>query len=466
MSVATSPPRRSRRRRVDVRVRDLRPRVIPTRSATEVVASLAEVMDELVALVSRGNDGLTGSTGVGAGDIAVALAGERRRLEAALAGVVGVHASGSEWAAEGFANPKAWLRAHTGDGSAAAGRLVAQSHASVTCPVMAEAWADGQVSWSHVAVLADAHRAFPQLRPGLSAMEGELAYAAAGVEPEEFGRILFEHLHALDPDALDEADAAKRRDRVGLHVSRTFDGYVRLDGLLPPELGESLLTALAAAREATRLADCDPSAPKLADPKISGSAPTFSQRNMAALAHIVAAAASVNGPDGLPSVQGQRPVVHITIPTESLTCERGAHSTLPGWIENFTGQPVTPITAEAARRISCDATTRLLTLDPRGCIDSISAKVRTIPTALRRYVLTRDGGQCRFPNCHSPIHEIHHVIHWAHGGTTTTDNLAGLCHHHHHLVHEGNWMITGNPEETLTFTNPYQRRWCSPPRVF
>lgn len=457
MSVASPTRRRNSRRRVEVTPRDARPRVEPCVSMHQAIDALAVAMDQVVALAAVGADGVTNATGLGAGEVAIALAAERRRLEAALADVVGVHAASGEWNNEGFATPKAWLRARTGEGAAASGRLIVQSKARDTCPLMTAAWADGTVTWGHVAVLTDAHKSFPHLRDGLTAIEADLAYAASGVEPEEFGRILFEHLHALDPQAMDDADAQKRRDSVGLHASRCFDGYVRVDGLLSPEVGEALLSALTAAREATREPKGETPPGFLIDK------PSLSQRNMSALAHIIAVASRVAGSDGLPDTHGERPVVHITIPTESLICERDDTGALPGWIENFTGQPVTPITAEAARRISCDATTRLISLDPRGCVDTISASVRTISPKLRRYILTRDGGVCRYPGCHSPIHEIHHVIHWARGGPTTTNNLAGLCHHHHHLVHEGNWTLHGNPESTLTFTNPAGLQWRSPP---
>jgi hypothetical protein len=50
------------------------------------------------------------------------------------------------------------------------------------------------------------------------------------------------------------------------------------------------------------------------------------------------------------------------------------------------------------------------------------------------------------------------------GGPTDSWNIAGLCWSHHHLVHEGGWVIDGNPDIELTFTSPYGRVLTSRPR--
>jgi HNH endonuclease len=55
--------------------------------------------------------------------------------------------------------------------------------------------------------------------------------------------------------------------------------------------------------------------------------------------------------------------------------------------------------------------------------------------------------------------EVHHIVHWAHGGRTDTDNLVTLCRRHHRDHHHGIFHITGNPDQPdtphsgLTFTN-------------
>jgi hypothetical protein len=48
----------------------------------------------------------------------------------------------------------------------------------------------------------------------------------------------------------------------------------------------------------------------------------------------------------------------------------------------------------------------------------------------------------------------HHIVHWAHGGTTSPENLVRLCSHHHRLVHEGGYTIGGDPVGELVFRRP------------
>ena len=85
MSVTSTTRRRNSRRRVEVTPRDARPRVAPCVSMHQAIDALAVAMDQVVALAAVGADGVTNATGLGAGEVAVALAAERRRLEAALA---------------------------------------------------------------------------------------------------------------------------------------------------------------------------------------------------------------------------------------------------------------------------------------------------------------------------------------------------------------------------------------------
>ena len=72
---------------------------------------------------------------------------------------------------------------------------------------------------------------------------------------------------------------------------------------------------------------------------------------------------------------------------------------------------------------------------------------------LDRFVRARDR-RCRFPGCRNRVHDVHHITHWAAGGTTAVDNGCLLCTVHHQHVHERGWTVTGNPNATLTFTSP------------
>lgn len=123
-----------------------------------------------------------------------------------------------------------------------------------------------------------------------------------------------------------------------------------------------------------------------------------------------------------------------------------------------------PVPAETVRRLLCDCEIDYSVDGPDGTCVGIGRAGRTPPRWIRRRLLRRDGGVCRFPGCDRSIRQLHHIQHWTRGGPTDSCNLVGLCWNHHHLVHEGDWIIDGNPDVEITFTSPYGRTLTSRPR--
>ncbi len=146
----------------------------------------------------------------------------------------------------------------------------------------------------------------------------------------------------------------------------------------------------------------------------------------------------------------------------------------------------TPVTAETSRRLACDAEIIRIVTEPgpstRTTIGTateqltarLDAAIRQLPPPLatpsaildagrahrgwtprqRDALTTQYGGRCAHPGCRSRAVIIHHIIHWADGGTTTITNGAPLCLHHHWLVHEGGWRLRKNPDATITAIPP------------
>jgi hypothetical protein len=381
-----------------------------------------------------------------------------RRLDALKGDVAARVTGGNTFAEAGFRTASSWLRARTNESFASVKRTLEAGDWLGAVPVMGAAWREGSVSRTHVAALVEAHTRFPRCSAGLSQIEAELTAVACDLDPKTFSRILMTKLHEIDPDAIDDAEAKRRRRDVGLHVSTTIDGFVAVNGLLTPEIGQQLINSLAAASDALRRKGIeDPSDDTDAPPQVEQ---PISKRNLDALAYILDAAAAATGDFKLPDVGGARPVVQVTIDSESLI----AHgSSAPGWITSLTGQTLTPVSAAAVRRLACDSVRQILLLDSRGHLDAISALERVVPLPMRKAITIRDRGRCRFPGCRHAIREVHHIAYWQHGGKTTTDNLVGLCSHHHHLVHDKGWTLSGDPNHKLTFTDPTKREWHSDP---
>jgi hypothetical protein len=96
----------------------------------------------------------------------------------------------------------------------------------------------------------------------------------------------------------------------------------------------------------------------------------------------------------------------------------------------------TCVSAETARRLSCDCGVVEIVEDEHGAPLSVGRKRRTIPGSMKRVLLQRDR-TCRFPGCANRLYlEAHHIVHWADGGDTSLQNMIACCSAHHRYLHE------------------------------
>jgi len=122
-----------------------------------------------------------------------------------------------------------------------------------------------------------------------------------------------------------------------------------------------------------------------------------------------------------------------------------------------------PISAEIARRLSCDGTHTISLEAPDGTILDQFPWRRSPTTAQRIEIARRDGG-CRFPGCgYDLLTNVHHLRHWVNGGPTVLSNLITLCAAHHSRVHELGWKVSGDANQLVTFTGPHGRDSISSP---
>lgn len=253
-------------------------------------------------------------------------------------------------------------------------------------------------------------------------VEAELAHHARTLDAGQLAVLGKRILAYLDQDGPRPKDPVETRRwlRFGDH-----DGGVELAGWLDREAAEivrSALSPLAAPRPTT-------------DTEVD--LRDASQRDADALVELAQRALS----DGeLPTDGGQRPQVVVTVSLPVLQGRIGMGSLALGG----------PINADIARRIACDAEIIPVVLGSRGEPLDVGRASRTVPTAIRRAVILRDGG-CAFPGCSVPARwcDIHHCVHWADHGPTSVGNCVALCGRHHRLLHHSDWRIditSGIPE--------------------
>jgi hypothetical protein len=115
---------------------------------------------------------------------------------------------------------------------------------------------------------------------------------------------------------------------------------------------------------------------------------------------------------------------------------------------------------DAIRRyLTCNGTVTPVFVD-NGLPVSVGRAQYVVPARTRTVIEHRDHGVCRVPGCDATLGlEVHHLIHWEHGGRTDTDNLLLVCGKHHRMHHRGRLDITGNADhpDGLEFRNQHGR---------
>ena len=294
-------------------------------------------------------------------------------------------------------------------------------------PATAEAVRAGAINNEHVEVIRKAIGALPdEVDPEQREQaEQTLVRAALTLDPHAVGRLGRRLQARLDQDGQPPSEAELRAPVNELRWVARRRGELELRGRLDAE-GAALLTAV-----------LGPLAKPHPDTDGERDLRSRVERQGDALVELLRRAADSGD---LPSEGGERPTLQVTIPLEALTAQLGA-AVLGG---------DTIVDARLARRLACDSAVIPVVLGSRSEPLDIGRKTRTVPTALRRTLILRDGG-CAFPACTipAPWTDAHHIHHWVDGGPTASANLVLLCRRHHRLLHHSEWQATmadGIPE--------------------
>jgi hypothetical protein len=292
-------------------------------------------------------------------------------------------------------------------------------------PVVTAAYHAGALTPDHVSALVSALTSLP---PALrSVVEGPLVEQARSLSPCDVSRLADDLLSALDVEKKSDVLRERRNGQLGFRLTRTYDGFWSASGLVDPETGELVRAALALHNAA-----CGPE--DLRSPQ---------RRDHDALR---AMATTTLAASAQPSFAGSPIGVMVTMPADVLEGRlRDAWLALPSGMR---------VSAETARRLACDAEIVPVVLGSGSEVLDIGRASRQWTSAQRRATWLEQGGGCAFPKCRRPCRELHHIVWWSVGGSTSIDNGAWLCAFHHSLVHDGGWTWRRGEERSFLWTSP------------
>jgi len=325
------------------------------------------------------------------------------------------------WLKWGLGNCAEWLHWRCDLSMNAAREKVRVAHALKALPNIAAAFATGELSYSKV-------RAMTRVA-GVHNEDDLLSFAlqttTARVE---------ERCRELKCGRVDSLDGAQRAfANRSLRLSRNAErGTMTITVELPLETGELVEKALDKARDDSMskiefVDDLDPARRDLGPARRE----SWSARQADAMVSMAGAFLSGNDKQVRNSSDDYLVTIHVD---QSALANGNGRSSLP---------------IESVKRLCCDGHTVVIGEDEKGEPLNIGRKTRTVPTAIKRALQSRDKG-CVFPGCHhTRFVDAHHIEHWSAGGETSLDNLMLLCSQHHKLVHEGGFTIERD----------YQNRW-------
>lgn len=284
----------------------------------------------------------------------------------------------------------------------------------------------------HVRV-AHALRALPQLRDRFS--RGALSYskvrAISRVATASDEDVWLGYADSMTAGQLERIAQSSRRPTVAedraRHDARTVatwwdrDGMLVVQARLAPEEGEFLLAALESGVAAVDESSAEES--------------SWLRQRADALIGLVRVGAGVTaGTGAVPSA--------ATPATVTVHVDAAALAGSPGMAHLASGEAVSPGTA---RRLACDAVITPLLRGRGDELRAVGRRRRLVSAAQRLALQVRDDGRCQVPGCDARrFTDVHHVVHWADGGTSDLDNLITLCSLHHRRQHEGAFTIASH----------------------
>jgi len=347
-------------------------------------------------------------------DRVAALVAARNRLDAELTRTVRHADTTQAVERDGLKSMRSWLIGHARLAPNDASKIVRAGRALAHLPALAAGFAGGDVTAAQVDLVAgkvgprEVARAQEQ-GVDLGAFDRDWTTIAAAASHDVLKEAVELFDAALDPDGPAPDPTEGRGLTMVTHADGTVTGRFELDAVG----GEKAKAALESVVQADR-------------PK--GDERTRAQQNADAFVQLCDnQLASGN----LPTLRTVKPHVVVTIDLDDLADP----ATGPGAAHMGFGAR---ISAARARYLACDGSISRIVMGPDGVPLDLGRDHRVVTPGLRKAVERRDRS-CVFAGCHAPSHwcDVHHLVHWVHGGETDLQNSALLCERHHTKVHHG-----------------------------
>ena len=318
------------------------------------------------------------------------------------------------WESSGSKHCAAWMNYELGISPQLAWEYLRVGKQLRLLPTTQALFRAGKLSWSKVRLItrvADADN------------EKTLCHSALDASVDEVQRLCCGYRWKDDNDdgsGNNEKDRAlKQHETRSLTWKQNSIGSTRIQLVLPPEVAQAFLNSVEHS-----LNQIDDSGSQITD-----SESTMSQRRADA-AVLMAESSLQNAGQSIATADRYQVIVSVD--------KSALQTQTPEKRPTVSGS--NPIARETAQRIACDCSVSTNTTSNGEPVD-IGRKSRIWPTAMARAIKERDQ-HCQFPGCSQTQHlQIHHIKHWADGGSTSVDNAVCLCSGCHVKVHEGGYKI-------------------------
>ncbi|ASJ72242.1 HNH endonuclease signature motif containing protein [Granulosicoccus antarcticus] len=314
------------------------------------------------------------------------------------------------WKSSGSRHCVAWMNLEMGISPALAWEYLRVGRKLQALPITRALFSGGRLTWSIVRLLS---------RVANEDNEALLCHTALDAAVSDVERLCNEYRWQQDADQYssdgENARSLQQIETRSFSWNTVSNGNTLIKLALPPEVAQAFLNGIE--QSLAQLEETDAS---------------MSQRR--ADAAVLMAENSLQNA-GREMATADRYQVIVSVDESELNT---SNASTPG--KRPTVQNAGPIATDTARRLACDCSVSTVTLKNGEPID-IGRKSRLWPAAMARAIKNRDQ-HCQYPGCTQTRHlQIHHIHHWADGGTTSVENGACLCAFHHTIVHKGGYRI-------------------------